>query len=101
MYFVTWFGDDDVGGLMDEEIEIFGQFLDRSGAEFGPNDVRLSESSDVGSYAQYPVLAAGIDEFLVVWMGPQARGQRIDTNLTIFIDGFESGTTSAWSALVP
>ena len=48
-YLVVWAGDDDVGGLVDGEYEIFGQRLDATtGAEVGSNDFRISDMGGTG-----------------------------------------------------
>ena len=47
-YLVVWDGDDDVGGLGDNELEIFGQLLDAGGAEQGVNDFRISDMGGTG-----------------------------------------------------
>lgn len=42
-YFVAWHGDDTTPPLIDEEFEIFGQYLAADGTEIGNNDFRISE----------------------------------------------------------
>lgn len=73
-YFVTWFGDDDVGGLIDNEAEIFGQRLNGAGADVGPNDFRISDMgpNTVLSYSAYnPSVTynSAATEYMVVWYG--------------------------------
>jgi hypothetical protein len=114
-YFVVWEGDDNVGGLSNDEFEIFGQRLDEKGAEPGENDFRISDMGGTGDNpfgAYIPAVAnnPAQDEVLVVWRGDdnvgglgddefEIFGQRL--KLPLFGDGFESGSTSAWSAAVP
>ena len=41
---MAWDGEDDLGGLVDGEFEIFfGQLLDANGTEQGVNDFRISD----------------------------------------------------------
>lgn len=113
-YLVVWGGDDDVGELVAEEREIFGQRLDAStGVELGENDFRISDIGATGApdYAEYPAIAAGPGtQVLVVWDSEEEGlgmadneweifGQLLDSGL--FGDGFESGDTGAWSAIFP
>lgn len=110
-YLVVWDGDDDVGGLIDGEIEIFGQYLDGLGGEIGINDFRISDMGGIGIFGFRGDTAAvasrgGVNQALVVWSGEdifdsyEIHGQRLQGN-TIFGDGFESGDTAAWTVTVP
>jgi hypothetical protein len=117
LFLVVWSGNDNTGGLFHTEHEIFGQLLDRDGHEVGPNDVRLSDAGGTGTarfLATNPRVASSdvAGEFLVIWTADEnlpdmaedefeVYGQRIETNLMIFADGFESGNLSAWSTSVP
>lgn len=115
LFLVAWHGDDEVGGLVDGEEEIFGQFLSRDGAAVGPNDLRLSDLGGTGAPefdAESVVLATSPGEILAVWHGDddegglgvgltEVFGQRIDTSFLVFVDGFESADTTRWSASVP
>ena len=79
VYLVAWHGDDDAGGLVDYEFEVFGQLLDGTGTELGTNDFRISFAGPDGdtSYgARSPDVAydAVRDEFLVVWGGSDDVG---------------------------
>jgi hypothetical protein len=115
-YLVVWRGDDYNGGMVDEELEIFGQRLDAAtGAEAGPNDFRISEMGGSGNPiygANYPAVAssAGAGQYLVVWCGDDNVGGLVNEEYEIFgrrlgilpfADGFESGDTSGWSTTVP
>jgi hypothetical protein len=90
-YLVVWTGDDNVGGLIDDELEIFGQRLDGLGGEVGSNDFRISDlggTGQLGFYAEEPAVAwsPSRGEFLVVWRGHDTAflgerevvGQRLD-----------------------
>ena len=115
LYLVTWVGDDDVGGLVESEGEIFGQILTAAGMEVGPNDFRLSDLGGTGDDAydaHLPATAWGGGEMMVVWHGDdhedgliegeiEVFGQRLDLGFFIFGDGFESGDTSPWVTAGP
>ena len=98
-YLVVWHGDDNVGGLVDEEWEIFGQRLDAAGNPIGADDFRISQAGGTGNTthaAKVPAVAWSSDanEYLVVWVGDddsvaegesEVFGQRLDA------DGVEIG----------
>jgi hypothetical protein len=77
-YLVTWSGDTTLFGLLRDENEIFGQGLDNTGAEYGPDDFPISSMGPDGS-AQFGVgsqqftgplaYAPDRDRFFVVWNG--------------------------------
>jgi len=117
-YMVVWGGEDNVGGLVNEEWEIFAQALTPDIQGVGPNDERISDLGGIGELvyeAHSPVVAANSanGEYLVAWHGDDNVGGLVDNEFEIFIqrvyisatdvfvDGFESGDTSAWSATVP
>ena len=73
-YLVVWSGDDTVSGLINNEIEIFGQLLDGDAQQVGGDDFRISDMGGTGStaYAAGYVDVAyshAASEFLVVWEG--------------------------------
>lgn len=79
-YLVTWAGDDDTGALVQEELEIYVQRLDASGAELGVNDRRISDvggTGDAARDADEPAIAHNpIDgQFLVVWDADETDGE--------------------------
>ncbi|MCC7361271.1 MAG: hypothetical protein IT317_17430, partial [Anaerolineales bacterium] len=88
-YLVVWRGDDNSGGLVDEEYEIFGQRLNAAtGAELG-GDFRLSDMGPDGStsYNAFdPAVAYNSqnDEYLVVWWGDDNSGGLVDDEYEIF-----------------
>ncbi len=115
-YLVVWFGDDDVGSLIDNEVETFGERLDgATGWPVGANDFRISEMGGTGDpdyLGWFPAVASGgtAGQHLVVWEGTDNTGGLIASEYEIFgkmlgvlpfEDGFESGDTSAWSTTVP
>ena len=77
---MVWRGDDDVGGLVDGEHEVFGQRLaGATGAELGANDFRISALGGNGNVdfgAAHPEVAANpaAGTYLVVWWGFEAGG---------------------------
>jgi len=78
-YLVVWMGDDNVGGLIDQEFEIFGQRLFANGNQAGDNDFRISDMGENGStdfFAFQPAVTYNPDddEYLVVWEGLDDAG---------------------------
>ncbi len=79
-YLVVWSGDDNVGGVVDGEFEIFGQrIVAATGAEVGANDFRISHMGRDGdpsvrwvdpSVTYNPTA----HEYLVVWQGDTDGG---------------------------
>lgn len=116
-YLVSFRADDDGGGQIDGEIETFIQAVDAAtGAEVGPNDLRLSDMGPNGTHlyqAAFPALACSSNDgtCLVVWQGDDDTGGMVNDEFEIFgqlvsggplfADGFGSGDTGAWSAAVP
>lgn len=102
------------------ESEIFGQYLDGSGAEVGNDDFQISEMGPVGDgsyFANTPAVMSSSqsDESLVVWVGREVfakppywipyddrevMGQRLIPDL-LFEDDFESADWSSWSSAAP
>jgi hypothetical protein len=116
-YMVVWGGEDNVGGMIDGEWEIFAQMVNGDVSDgIGPNDERISDAGGIGevTFTTYsPVVAANPQngQFLVAWDGDDNVGglvqgefeifiQRMD-GMAIFVDDFESGETNAWSLTVP
>ena len=96
-YLVVWFGDDDSAGLVDEELEIFGQRLNAlTGAELGA-DFRISDmgpDGDVNFGGGFPALAYNStnNEYLVVWVGDDNSGALVNDELEIFGQRINAGT---------
>ncbi|TJY37783.1 T9SS type A sorting domain-containing protein [Pontimicrobium aquaticum] len=91
-YLVVWTADDDTGSLVDNEFEVYGQFINNLGEEVQTNDFRISftgTDGDTRFRADEPDVTWNSvnNEFLVVWKGETAvdgeleiYGQRIDAN---------------------
>jgi hypothetical protein len=86
-YLVVWRGDDDRdfgdGALVDDEMEIFGQWLDGStGASLGEGDFRISDAGnddgDPAFDADRPAIAMHMDDrvgvVLAAWQGNDETG---------------------------
>jgi hypothetical protein len=114
-YFVVWYGDDDLGGLVEDEWEIFGQRLAANGAALGFNDFRISRMGPNGDPqydGAFPALAydSTRGRLLPVWTADHHLGGSAEDELetygsivtpSLFEDDFESGGTGAWSSTVP
>lgn len=89
-YLVVWQGDDNVGTLVEGEIEVFGQRLSgATGAEIGANDFRISDMSvdgDVNFDAAVPVVAydPAHGQYLVAWAGEDGAGAMVVGEFEIF-----------------
>jgi len=88
-YMVVWSGEDNIGGLIDGETEIFGQRLDETGTEQGANDFRISDVGGTGDAiygAIEPDVAwnANENEYLVVWWGDDNVGGIVDNETEVF-----------------
>ncbi|MHC4414577.1 MAG: hypothetical protein ACYS0G_04770 [Planctomycetota bacterium] len=96
-YLVVWEGIDDTGGLGPEEFEIFGQLLDPSGLEIGPDDVRLSDMGPDGN-ANFDAYDAAVthndvaNEYLVVWEADDDSGELVPGEFEIFGQLVEAST---------
>ncbi len=73
-YLVVWSADDNVGGVIVGDKEIFGQRLSADGVEIGTNDFRISDMGPEG-VVDYPARTPDVvynqvdNEYLVVWWG--------------------------------
>ncbi|MGH1366422.1 MAG: T9SS type A sorting domain-containing protein [Calditrichia bacterium] len=88
-YLVVWYGDDDQGTLVNDELEIFGQLLAADGTELGDDDFRISSMGTDGSLdasALSPDVAFSNDDnmFIVVWHGDDASNGTIDDEFEVF-----------------
>ena len=86
-YLVSWWGNDNAGGLA--EYEIFGQVLTADGSETDPDDFRLSDmgpNDDVNYAAVRPAVAcqATMAQCLVAWHGDDDLPSLIDNENEIF-----------------
>ena len=82
-YLVVWEGDDNTGGLVDNEAEIFGQLLSANGGGVLTDDFRISDVGGTGSAASNardPDVAfnSTYNQYLVVWSADDSvrRGSR-------------------------
>ncbi len=97
-YLVVWHGDDDIGGLVDDEYEIFGQRLDAAtGAEVGSNDFRISDMGGTGDVTYGALLTAVAynttdNEYLVVWRGDDNVGGLVDDETEVFGQRLDGAT---------
>jgi hypothetical protein len=87
-YLVTWTGDTNTGGLVDNELEIWGQMLDELGAPIGAA-FRISAAGGTGSatYASFtPSVAynATDDLFLVVWTQDHDAGGQVNDEFEVW-----------------
>jgi len=88
-YLIVWYGDDNAGGLVDDELEIYGQLVDEDLAGVGANDARLSDMGGTGDLvydAFHPSVAYNPmrNEYLVVWQGDDNVGGLVDNEFEIF-----------------
>ena len=97
-YLVVWQGDDNIGSLVVDEHEIFGQRLDAAtGAEVGPNDFRISDigpDGDINFGSNWPTVTynATNNEYLVLWEGDDNSGSLVDNEFEIFGQRLDAGT---------
>ena len=89
VYLIVWGGDDNVGGLVDGEYEVFGQLMDAAGAGVGPNDFRISDmggtgAPDYGGTVPAAAYNPNANEYLVVWQGDDNVGGLVDNEFEVF-----------------
>lgn len=84
-YLVVWRGDDDQNGLVDNELEIFGQRLDaETGGPTGTDDFQISDmggsNGDADFDATRPAVAynATNGEYLVVWQADDTTDNEVE-----------------------
>jgi len=88
-YLVVWHGDDDVGTLVNNEFEIFGQRLSGTGAELGADDFRISDmgtNGDTQYIARFPQVTYSTfnNQYLVVWRGDDDSGTLVNEEYEVF-----------------
>jgi len=89
-YLVVWSADDNTGGLVNEEREIFGQRIDAAtGMPLGANDFRISDMGPAGSviygaFRPAVVYNSENNEYLVVWDGTDDTGPLVSSEYEIF-----------------
>ena len=89
-YLVVWAADDNTGGRLNGELEIYGQLLSGAGAEIGENDFLVSNVGGTGNNlfeAMTPGVAyhGNAHQYVVTWHGDddidgefEIRSQRLD-----------------------
>ncbi|MEP7356750.1 MAG: hypothetical protein ABI847_05885 [Anaerolineales bacterium] len=89
-YLVVWYGDDNTGGVVNEEFEIYGQWVNAAtGAAIGLNDFRVSDMGPDGN-SQYGVDGPAVaynstnNQGLVVWDGNDNTGSLAQFEFEIF-----------------
>ncbi|GAB5526549.1 MAG: hypothetical protein Roseis2KO_44210 [Roseivirga sp.] len=104
-FLVVWKSDDNVNGLVDNEIEIFGQFITSAGAETGTNDFQISDaggSNGDGTYdADNPAVAwnSTDNEYLVVWEADDNENSVVNDEKEIFAERLSAAGVSLVSDL--
>ncbi len=88
-YLVTWQGEDNVNGLVQNENEIFGQRINFLGVEVGDNDFRISNAGPDAN-TTYAALGAAVvysessNEYLVIWFGDDDTGTLVNGEFEVF-----------------
>ncbi len=88
-FLVTWSAEDDTAPLVNDEYEVFGQFVDRTGVEVGANDFRISDMGPNGA-TEYTVFSSSVahnaseNQYLVVWWGDDNTGPLVDNEYEVF-----------------
>ncbi len=96
-YLVVWYGDDDTGALVDEELEIFAQRIEAAtGAQIG-TDRRLSDMGQDGDPsfdAGRPAVAHNNtdNEYLVVWHSDDDTPPLVDEELEVYAQRLDGAT---------
>jgi hypothetical protein len=89
-FLVVWYADDNVGGHVAGEFEIYGQRVNAStGAEVGVNDFQISETGVPGfatRAAQFPRVTYNptLNQYLVVFSADPATGAYVGNEFEIF-----------------
>ena len=89
-FLVVWYADDNNGGHVSGEFEIYGQRINAStGAQIGTNDFLISETGVAGFItrsATYPDVTwnSNANEYLVVWSADPATGAFVGNEFEIF-----------------
>lgn len=96
-FLVTWHGDDNSGGLVNDEFEIFGQLIGNTGTLAGSN-FRLSDAGGTGNTtynATFPAVSYNNSyrEFLVSWQADDNSTTTIDNEFEIWGQRFAEKST--------
>ncbi len=88
-YLVVWTANEGLGGLHNNEYEIYGQRLSSTGGAVGTNDFRISQVGPDGNPA-YRVFGSAVtynstsNQYLVVWSGDDDTLPLVDNEGEIF-----------------
>jgi hypothetical protein len=88
-YLVVWTGNEGLGGLHNNEFEVYGQRLSATGGQIGTNDFRISQMGPDGDPA-YRVFSSAVahnatsNEYMVVWSGDDNTAPLVDNENEIF-----------------
>lgn len=88
-YLVTWDSDDNEGGLVLGESEIFGQRLNEEGIEIGDNDFRISNAgpdgdNDFDAADPFAIYNSKNKEYVVGWDADDNENGFVDDDFTNF-----------------
>lgn len=88
-YLVVWHGDDDSGGLVDNEREVFGQLLSAELTQIGADDFRISDmgsdtNTNAGAFRPRVVYDANGDQYFVAWHGDDIGGAIVNDEFEIY-----------------
>jgi len=104
-FLVCWSGDDDVGGLVEGELEAFCQRLDAAtGGEQGDNDLRVSAMGPDGD-AAYDAFVPRVayspqsSAYLVAWYGDDDAGGLVEGELEVHARYLRAATGAPFGAL--
>jgi hypothetical protein len=102
-YLVVWHSDDDSNGLVNSELEIFGQLLGYSGGnlvELGTNDFQISMMGGANGTTAFDAREPAVtwnstnNDYLVVWQADDNTGGRVDNRFIIFGRRYGSNGTA-------
>jgi len=88
-YLVVWSANEGLGGLDNDENEVYGQRLSSTGAQLGANDFRISQMGPDGN-GSFDAISSAVtynpvaNEYLVVWSGDDNTPPLIDNEREIF-----------------
>ncbi|MFZ2906341.1 MAG: fibronectin type III domain-containing protein [Cyclobacteriaceae bacterium] len=96
-FLVTWHGDDSNGGLINDEIEIFGQLIRNTGVLEGSR-IRISDAGGTGNStynATFPSVSYNnaYRDYLIVWQGDDNSTTTIDNEFEIWGQRFAELST--------
>jgi hypothetical protein len=88
-YLVAWHGDDDSGGLVDNEREVFGQLLTAELTQIGADDFRISDmgpdmNTAAGAFRPRVFYDANGDQYFLAWHGDDIGGAIVDGEFEVY-----------------